>query len=294
MDKSVERAIMHMWERYSEPLSLTEIAKIALFSRFYFVRIFRAATGVSPGRFLAAVRIHHAKRLLLNTSMTIAEVAFAVGYNSPGSFANHFTESVGTSPNRFRQLARSGELELPAPGHGVAGAAASPADQARRRSGQAGASPGGTGTLAGELCFPEGQRAARIYVGAFTSAIVQCRPAAATIVDVCADRPTSYLLADVPEGNWFVNAVGVAADGAPWSGSGRSLLVGEPDRIVVAAGAFRRVPVRVRPVRPTDPPVLLALPGLEPLAWTAGAGATRPGAGRAGGTGRRDQAPVTW
>jgi AraC family transcriptional regulator len=244
MDKAVERAIGYMWERYSEPLSLAEIAKIAFFSRFYFIRIFRDATGVSPGRFLAAVRIHQAKHLLLNTSMTITEVASAVGYNSLGSFTNYFTDSVGISPNRFRQLARNGGFELPEP---------------ERRPLSA------HGTLSGTITFTEGQQKARVYVGAFATPIVQRRPVAAVVVDVADDGPVSYLLSGIPEGTWFVNAVGTTGAAAPGPWTGRSLLIGEPSRVVVTAGMAKRAPLQLRPTRRTDPPVLLALPSLEPL-----------------------------
>jgi len=69
MDNAVDKAVECIWERYSEPLTLTEIAESALLSRFYFARLFRDVTGITPGRFLAAIRIHEAKRLLLSTPM---------------------------------------------------------------------------------------------------------------------------------------------------------------------------------------------------------------------------------
>src|SRR5712671_1010922 len=103
MNSAVERAIKCIWERYDEPLSLADIACSAILSRFHFSRIFKDATGVSPGRFLSAVRIYQAKRMLLNTRMNVTDISFAVGYNSLGSFTNHFTASVGVSPGRFRR-----------------------------------------------------------------------------------------------------------------------------------------------------------------------------------------------
>ena len=106
MDSAVERAIKCIWERYNEPLSLADLARSAILSRFHFSRIFKDATGVSPGRFLSAVRIYQAKRMLLNTPLKVTDVSFAVGYNSLGSFTNHFTDSVGISPGRFRRASR--------------------------------------------------------------------------------------------------------------------------------------------------------------------------------------------
>lgn len=242
MDKSVERAIDFIRERYSQPVSLTEIAESAALSRFYFVRKFRHATGLTPGRFLAAVRVHEAKRMLLSTSMTITDISFAVGYNSLGSFTNHFTESVGVSPGRFRHVSRNGGFELFRPGR---------------------ASHSAYGTIAGTITLPEGHRNARVYVGAFGTPIVQHPSGAAIIVDVPGGRPCCYHLPDVPEGTWFIRAVGMA-DGAaanPWADL--PALVGGHDPVAVTADAATSAAVRLRPGRPTDPPVLLALPGLE-------------------------------
>src|SRR5271168_2482578 len=64
----IELAVAYMRENYSEPLSLADIARSAMLSRFHFSRVFREATGVSPGRFLSAVRIYEAKRMLASTS----------------------------------------------------------------------------------------------------------------------------------------------------------------------------------------------------------------------------------
>src|SRR5215475_14067739 len=104
MFSPVESAISRMWESYGEPLSLSDIAKSAILSRFHFCRVFREATGVSPGRFLSPVRIYQAKRLLVSTSLSVTDISLAVGYNSLGSFTNRFTESVGASPTRFRRM----------------------------------------------------------------------------------------------------------------------------------------------------------------------------------------------
>jgi AraC family transcriptional regulator len=241
MDKSVERAISFIWEGYSRPLSLNEIAESAALSRFYFARKFRHATGLTPGRFLAAVRMSEAKRMLLSTSMTITDIAFAVGYNSLGSFTNHFTDSVGVSPGRFRLLSRDGGFGLSRPDRTPHSAC---------------------GTVAGTISLPDGHQYARVYVGAFPTPIVQHPSGAAVIVDVPGGRPCCYHLKDVPEGTWFIRAVGAAADADPRVDP--ITLVGRHDPVTVSANTATSAAMRLRPGRRTDPPVLLALPGLEP------------------------------
>src|SRR5579872_6362762 len=101
MNSAHERAIRFIYEKYSEPLSLADIANSAIVSRFHFCRTFKDAIGVTPGRYLSAIRIYQAKRMLLNTRMNVTDIAFAVGFNSLGSFSNHFTDSVGLAPGRF-------------------------------------------------------------------------------------------------------------------------------------------------------------------------------------------------
>jgi AraC family transcriptional regulator len=248
MNSAVERAAKCIWERYSEPLSLADIAQSALLSRFHFARVFRETTGVPPCRFLYAVRIYQAKHMLLTTSMGIADIAFAVGYNSLGSFTTRFTGSVGVSPRLFRHISQEGDSGLPCP--------------------QQDPSPG-QGAIHGKISLPAGYAGARIYLGAFTTPIVQYRPASATVVDVPTDgQPSAYRLPDIPRGRWFIHAVGVAdsTDPEPWTR--RISLVGRHKAVSVAERRVTRGAISLRPRQLTDPPVLLALPDLE--AQTAG------------------------
>jgi hypothetical protein len=212
-------------------------------SRFHFCRLFKQHTGITPGRFLSAVRIYQAKRMLLTTSLNITEIAFAVGYNSLGSFSNHFADSVGISPGRFRRIVRDGDFQP-----GDRSAHPSPTD----------------GSVSGEITFPGGYRGARVYVGAFDSPIVQRWPARAALLDPAAiDQPASYRLERVPAGTWFIHAVAAAdsTDPEPWTR--RTLLIGGCESVKVAAGADLGVNFTVRPKLPIDLPILLALPDLE-------------------------------
>lgn len=248
MESAVERAITFITERYSEPLSLSDVANSAILSRFHFCRIFRDATGVTPGRFLSAVRIYQAKRMLATTAMNVTEVAFAVGYNSLGSFSNHFTDSVGVSPGRFRRAARGEGLDpVPSrwelPSRGV--------------------------QVTGTITLPPGYSCGPVYLGAFDTPIVQRRPASSVIVEAAEG---SYVLPAVPQGRWFLRAVAVADSAAPEPWTRRTLLVGGAGPLTVAGGAAIHIKIELRPRQRTDLPILLALPDLEPqLARSAAA-----------------------
>lgn len=265
MDNAVERAIGCIWERYSEPLSLAEIAESALLSRFYFARVFRDTTGVTPGRFLAAVRIYQAKKLLLSTSLSVTDISFAVGYNSLGSFTNHFTGSVGVSPGRFRRMSRNGGFSFPR-------------QQRNPRTAH--------GAVAGAVSLPDGYGNAQVYIGAFSTPIVQNPPGAAIVIDIPAGRPSCYHLPDVPEGTWFVHAIAVASSITPEPFAHQTALVGGHDPVAVNADTVTSAAVRLRHTRSTDPPVLLAIPDLKPrpgdLAAVASCAAVTPRPARPG------------
>lgn len=244
MNSAVERAITCMWERYDEPLSLADISRSAILSRFHFSRIFKEATGVSPGRFLSAVRIYQAKRMLLNTSMTVTDISFAVGFNSLGSFTNHFTASVGMSPGRFRRM--SGSLSFEPHSR--------PAGPGER-----------DGVVTGTIEAPQQFVGTNVYLGIFSDPIIQRRPIAATILSIPSPaEPYPYRLVNVPDGVWFVHAVGIAdtVDPEPWAR--RTLLVGTSVLNVRRSGWGVSADIYLRPRRPMDLPILLALPDLEP------------------------------
>lgn len=92
------------------PLCLADLAEVAGMSEFHFVRVFRAATGLPPLRFLSALRLAEARDLLVRTDEPIIQICLRVGYSSVGTFTRRFTKLVGTSPNRLRRCARAAAL----------------------------------------------------------------------------------------------------------------------------------------------------------------------------------------
>jgi AraC-like DNA-binding protein len=237
MNSAVDQAVNCIWERYSDPLSVDDMAQSVMLSHFHFARVFKEQTGVSPGRFLAAVRIYQAKRMLLISSMSVAGVSSAVGYGSLGSFTSYFTDSVGISPSRFRRASH----------HNGVSACGTPSG-----------SPVPEGAAMGTVRLPEGYAVARVYLGIFNTPIMQRRPQSAALLDVTSQRTHPYWLPRVPDGRWFLHAVAVADTDEPEPWTRRHLLVGGGYQVQATLGA-----ITLRPRSLTDLPALLALPDLE-------------------------------
>ena len=239
MEEAIARAISIMWARYSEPLSLDAMANSAYLSRFYFSRLFRSTTGTSPGRFLTAIRLYKAKNMLLDTQMSVTDIAYGVGYNSLGTFTSRFTRSVGTSPARYRWLAEHGVPQL---------------------SSSIVVCPQQAATISGRLTLPPLDASVRVYVGVFETPIVQGLPPSCAVVDASGE----YLLRDVPAGIWHLRAAAIgAADTHSASVVRRPLAVAAHDPIKVVAGASITVDLDLHPISVFDLPILIALPELD-------------------------------
>src|SRR5439155_24144218 len=88
--------------RYFEPLDVDDLARAAGLSRAHFSREFRRAFGESPHAYLLTRRLERAAALLRTTDRSIADVCFAIGLQSAGSFTTSFTRTYGMPPNAYR------------------------------------------------------------------------------------------------------------------------------------------------------------------------------------------------
>ena len=102
----ISMVVTDIYARFREPMTVADMAHSARYSKFHFTRMFQRAVGIPPGRFLTAVRIQEAKRLLLSTPLSVGEIAARVGYSSIGTFSAKFKSSVGLSPTDYRDVAR--------------------------------------------------------------------------------------------------------------------------------------------------------------------------------------------
>ena len=72
------------------------------FSYAHLCRIFHAAFGLTPVEYRNAARLEQAKTLLRDTSLTIAEVAYRVGFQDPAYFTRQFRKRNNLGPRNFR------------------------------------------------------------------------------------------------------------------------------------------------------------------------------------------------
>lgn len=84
-------------------LKVAEVAAVANISPFYFSRLFRQSTGLSPHKYITQRRLEVAKQLLKKTNLPIIEISAEVGFNSQSHFITLFKKHVGTTPLKYRK-----------------------------------------------------------------------------------------------------------------------------------------------------------------------------------------------
>jgi len=92
--------------RYTQPLTLQELAQTVPFHPAYFSTYFKRVVGVSPMRYLTRYRLDRARELLLSTDRTVAEIAAVTGHPDPSYFGRVFRRTEGMRPGEYRKVQR--------------------------------------------------------------------------------------------------------------------------------------------------------------------------------------------
>jgi AraC-like DNA-binding protein len=85
-----------------ESIDLSMLAGVAGLSVHHFARQFKQSAGVTPHVYLTQKRVERAQEMLVQTDLSLAEIAFAVGFFDQGHLARHFRHMLGTTPREFR------------------------------------------------------------------------------------------------------------------------------------------------------------------------------------------------
>jgi AraC-like DNA-binding protein len=239
MEHVVEQVLDTVRKQLGRQYTLDELARIAMFSKFHFARMFRRVTGVSPRRFLYALRLQEAKRLLVTTSLSVADVSHRVGYSSVGTFTTRFTASIGVPPAVYRRLQ----------GNVTSVLQEEPADLA---------APGViTGRLeAGHGANPD----VPVVVGLFRRPMPDGPPARCDLVSGAGD----WSFRNIPCGRWYVLAVSSShcTDGGHCAEQQQVMMSMTGPVKLCPDDPAAHVTLRLRPMRPVDPPILVPLTGL--------------------------------
>lgn len=102
LDPRVRAVVDHVLADPGRRLSLTDAAALAGLSPHRFSRLFTSEQGVSLREFVVQTRLARARSLLSETTMTVGEIARALGYADVALFSRQFRRRYGSPPTRAR------------------------------------------------------------------------------------------------------------------------------------------------------------------------------------------------
>ena len=112
LSREVFEAVKYIKENYANNITLQQVAKQVEISPNYLSSLFKKELQLSFVDYINQVRIHNAKKLLLNTHLKSYEISQKVGFTDESYFSRIFKKIVGIRPNEFKRQGTSYEKVL--------------------------------------------------------------------------------------------------------------------------------------------------------------------------------------
>jgi len=100
---TLQNVTAYIHEHLHQDLKLIEIAGIAQISPYHFLRLFKQQMGVTPHQYILQQRLEKAKRLLLHSDLSIAEVVSITGFCDQSHLTRYCKRTLGVTPKELQQ-----------------------------------------------------------------------------------------------------------------------------------------------------------------------------------------------
>ncbi|MFG2778920.1 AraC family transcriptional regulator N-terminal domain-containing protein [Streptomyces prunicolor] len=107
----ISRAIRWIRDHHTETLRIEDLARLAGMSASPFHRHFRAVTALTPIQYQKRIRLQEARLLLMSSTEDVADIGFAVGYDSASQFSREYRRAFGSPPGQDAVRLRGGVSE---------------------------------------------------------------------------------------------------------------------------------------------------------------------------------------
>ncbi|MDX2304749.1 MAG: AraC family transcriptional regulator [Microscillaceae bacterium] len=101
--RRIEKAFNFMNQHYQKEISLADISKVVGMTEVSCSRFIKKRTGRTFTENLNEVRLGHASRMLIDTTMSVSEIAFVCGFNNISYFNRIFKKKNNCTPKVFRK-----------------------------------------------------------------------------------------------------------------------------------------------------------------------------------------------
>ncbi|AJY74327.1 AraC family transcriptional regulator [Paenibacillus beijingensis] len=107
IERQIAHAIQWLSVQFNQPVSIELMSRTLGYHRTHLSKMFKRVTGLSPMQYLLKIRMERASALLLESRLTIVQVAASVGFTDAFYFSKQFHKWSGQSPTSYRESHRS-------------------------------------------------------------------------------------------------------------------------------------------------------------------------------------------
>ena len=97
----------YLQNNYRQDISIKDLAAQMNLNPVYFSDLFKSTFHISPKQYLINKRLIESQNLLLETSLSVKEIAYEVGFSNENYFSEIFKQKIGVSPTHFRQAQKN-------------------------------------------------------------------------------------------------------------------------------------------------------------------------------------------
>lgn len=102
----LDESIRYLHNHFQSNLSVEQLADLCHLSKFYYIKVFKAYTGLPPYDYLLRYRLQQAQKMLMDSEASIEEIALSTGFSDSKNFITCFKNRLCTTPLQFRKQAQ--------------------------------------------------------------------------------------------------------------------------------------------------------------------------------------------
>ena len=101
-----QKVYEYIEKNYSDNIMVSKLSSILCVSDCYFYHLFKKITGKTLGEYICRIRIDKAEQMLINTDLSVTNIAITTGFSDSNYFCRVFRKYKQFSPSEFRYLHR--------------------------------------------------------------------------------------------------------------------------------------------------------------------------------------------
>jgi AraC family transcriptional regulator len=99
----LRRVLDYIADNLDQDITVAQLASVACLSPYHFTRLFRAATGIAPFRYVSQRRLESAMTSLADAKQSLSDIALSCRFSSQATFNRAFLRATGVTPGAYRR-----------------------------------------------------------------------------------------------------------------------------------------------------------------------------------------------